>query len=198
MSATTALVLLFLVVFVLNVMPAFAPPTWMAMSLFGFNHPEADAWLVAFVAASSATAGRFVLARCAKRIAQARWVALAMRDNLTAVAELIDRRRATSIAAFLVFAFSPLPSNVLFLAFGLTGAPLRLLTVPFFIGRFFSYAAAFAGGSVVSRRIDVELSGAGSWAYFALTQIAMLALVYAFTRIDWRRLLGERRLRWLS
>jgi len=40
-----------------------------------------------------------------------------------------------------LFAFSPLPSNVLFLAYGLTTAPLHLLAIPFFIGRMVSYAA---------------------------------------------------------
>ncbi|MEO7953619.1 MAG: hypothetical protein ABIR35_05920 [Polaromonas sp.] len=33
------LALLFAMVFVLNVIPAFAPPTWMAMSMLGLAYP---------------------------------------------------------------------------------------------------------------------------------------------------------------
>lgn len=192
-----SLSLLFLVVFALNVVPAFAPPTWMAMSLFGFKNPDTNPWLVSLVAATAATGGRAVLAHLAQRIARSRWVGSAMRDNLAVVARMIERRRAASAAAFLLFAFSPLPSNVLFLAYGLTTAPLHLLAIPFFIGRVVSYAVAFVGGSALSQHFESELSWAGSWLYFVLSQLAMLAFVYAFTRIDWHKTRLDRRLRWL-
>jgi len=108
-----------------------------------------------------------------------------------------ERRRAASAVAFLLFAFSPLPSNVLFLAYGLTTAPLHLLAIPFFIGRVVSYAVAFAGGSALSQHFESEMSWTGSWLYFVLSQLAMLAFVYAFTRVDWHKTRIDRRLRWL-
>ena len=191
-----SLALLFLLVFALNVVPAFAPPTWMAMSLFGFRNPDADLWLVGLVAAVAATGGRLVLAHFAQRIAASRWVGASLRDSLGGLAELIERRRTASALAFLFFAFSPLPSNALFLAYGLTRAPLRLIAVPFFIGRVASYAVALAGGSLASQHFDTETLGAGSWLYFLATQLSLLAIVYAFTRVDWRRTLQRRRLRW--
>ena len=194
----TALVLLFLVVFVLNVAPAFAPPTWMAMSLFGLRLPDASPWAVALVAATAATSGRMVLAHLARTIVHGRWLGTAMRDNLTVVAEAIKRRRTASAVAFLFFAFSPLPSNALFLAYGLTAAPLYLLAIPFFIGRLFSYGIAFVGGSALSQRMGPNVNWTSTWAYFALTQLVMLALVYAFTRVDWRKSWDARRLRWLT
>ena len=192
-----SLTLLFLVVFALNVVPAFAPPTWMAMSLFGFRNPDTNLWLVALVAATAATGGRVVLAHLAQRVVHSRWAGPATRDNLAVVAKMIERRRAASIVAFLLFAFSPLPSNVLFLAYGLTTAPLYLLAIPFFIGRVVSYAVAFAGGSALSQHFESEMSWTGSWLYFVLSQLAMLALVYAFTRVDWHKTRIDRRLRWL-
>lgn len=194
----TALMLLFFVVFVLNVVPAFAPPTWMAMSLFGLRFPDASPWAVALVAATAATSGRMVLAHLARTIVHGRWLGTAMRDNLTVVAEAIKRRRTASAVAFLFFAFSPLPSNALFLAYGLTGAPLYLLAIPFFIGRLFSYGIAFVGGSALSHRMGSDVNWISTWAYFALTQLVMLALVYAFTHVDWRKTWDARRLRWLA
>ena len=193
----TSLALLFLVVFGLNVLPAFAPPTWMVISFFGLRHDAANTWLVAGVAAVAATAGRLVLARLARRIVSSRWIGKAMRDNLKGVAATIERRKTTSVVAFLLFAFSPLPSNVLFLAYGMTRAPLHLLAIPFFIGRFASYAVAYTGGMLASRWLEPDLDGPIGWIYFVLTQLLWLGLVYAFARIDWRQSGKDRRLRWI-
>ncbi len=192
-----SLLALFVLVLLLNILPAFAPPTWMLLSFFGLGFPDTRPWLVALVAATAATSGRLVLARLAQRIVARGWLPAAVRRNLDAVAQVIEARRSTSVAAFLVFAFSPLPSNALFIAYGLTRAPLRLLAVPFFAGRSVSYALAFAGGALVGRRVDGEWSGAASWAYFVATQLTALALVLAFARIDWRASWAARRVCWV-
>ena len=193
----TALLLLFLLVFVLNVLPAFAPPTWLLLSYIGLRFPDVNPWWVALTAASAATAGRTVLALLAGRITRSRWMPEATRANLATVAAGIERQRTASSAAFLLFAFSPLPSNALFLAYGLSGASLPLLVVPFFVGRVVSYLVAFSGGAAVADQFDIELTGHASALYFVLSQVASLALVYAFARIDWRRSRIERRLRWM-
>lgn len=195
----TSLALLFLAVFALNVLPAFAPPTWMVISFFGLRHAEDNnVWLVALVAAVAATAGRVVLARFARRIVALRWVGGGIRDNLAHVAATIGRRRTASVLAFLLFAFSPLPSNVLFLAYGMTRAPLHLLVVPFFVGRCVSYALAYTGGALASRWFEPELDGPVGWIYFVVTQLLWLGLVYAFAKIDWRASAKARRLRWVT
>lgn len=193
-----SLLVLFLAVFFLNVLPAFAPPTWMLMGFFGLRFPDTNPWLAALMAASGAVLGRSVLAYMAQRFTHSRWIPDSVRDNLNVVAEAIKRRRATSSSAFLLFAFSPLPSNALFLAYGLTRAPLHLLAVPFFAGRFVSYFVAFAGGAALTRTFDLELSGGATLAYFVVSQVASLGLVYAFAKVDWRESWNGRRLRWLS
>ena len=193
-----SLLALFGAVLVLNVLPAFAPPTWMLLSFFGVRFPDASPWMVALVATSAATCGRCVLAAFAQRWTRSRWIPPNVRDNLRSVALTIGHRRAASSGAFLLFAFSPLPSNALFLAYGLTRAPLALLAAPFFVGRFVSYAMAFAGGVLAAERFDLEIGGGASIAYFALSQIASLCLVYVFTKIDWRRSRAEQKLRWLT
>ena len=58
--------LLFVVVFVLNLLPAFAPPTWTAMSFIGLTIPKIDFVLTALVAATAATSGRIVLAKLSR------------------------------------------------------------------------------------------------------------------------------------
>ena len=193
----TSLLALFLLVLLLNSLPAFAPPTWMLLSFFGLRFPDANPWWVALVAASAATAGRTLLAYFAQRIFDTRWFPESTRANLVSVAEAIRRRRATSSVAFLLFAFSPFPSNALFLAYGLSRAPLPLLAVPFFAGRFVSYVVAFKGAAVVADQLDIEISGRASVLYFVVSQLASISLVYVFARIDWRRSWSDRRLRWV-
>ena len=193
----SALPLLFVIVLVLNVIPAFAPPTWMAMSMLGFAYPDLHPWLVALVAAAAATCGRVILAHLSQRIVKSSWVPGAMRENLAAVADVIKRRRAASAITFLAFAFSPLPSNFLFISYGLTRAPLWLLALPFFIGRTISYGLAFEGGSVAFHHFGDLGGGVGVWVYFGVTQLAMLGMLYLFAKVDWRSTLAARRLRWL-
>lgn len=193
----TEFTLLFLLVFALNVIPAFAPPTWMAMSMLGFASPDLHPWLVAVVAATAATCGRVLLALLAQRIVRSRWAHGSMQENLAAVADIIERRRAASSIAFLAFAFSPLPSNFLFIAYGLTHAPLWLLATPFFIGRTISYGLAFEGGSAAFHHFGDLGGGIWVWVYFGVTQLLMLAMLYLFAKIDWRATLAARRLRWL-
>ncbi len=56
-----SLAALFLIVFLVNLMPAFGPPTWSIIVLFGLqtDHPIAPTVLVAAIAAAS---GRFIVA----------------------------------------------------------------------------------------------------------------------------------------
>jgi hypothetical protein len=55
LDSIAELATLFAVVFALNIVPAFAPPTWMALSWVGFNHPYDNAVVVALVGAVAAT-----------------------------------------------------------------------------------------------------------------------------------------------
>ncbi|MEO6895557.1 MAG: hypothetical protein ABI218_02815 [Caldimonas sp.] len=170
----------------------------MLLSFFGLKFPDANPWIVALLAASAATSGRCMLAALAQRLHHSRWVPQRMRDNLRSVARTIEKRRAASSGAFLLFAVSPLPSNALFLAYGLTRAPLALLAAPFFVGRVVSYSLAFAGGAIAAERLDLELGVGASIAYFVASQLASIGLVYLFTKIDWHASRIDRRPRWLA
>lgn len=100
----------------------------------------------------------------------------------------------------LFYAFTPLPSNYVFIAYGLTTLRLALITVPFFIGRFVSYSFWAFTAVAVSRRVSFEDSKALPYfgVYFVATQLLLLSLVFLFTRIDWRILLAEKKFRWLG
>lgn len=199
LGSLAELVSLFVIVFTLNIIPAFAPPTWLALSWVGFDHPQVNPFVVALIAALAATSGRILLARFSRMIIRQRFMSDAMRGNIDVIKDKLEGHATATFGTFLVFAFSPFPSNYLFIAYGLTTLPLRLVAVPFFIGRFFSYSFFVAGASTVSRHVAFENADAKHYfgIYFVVTQLLFLGLVIVLARIDWKHLLATKQFRWL-
>ena len=191
--------LLFLLIFLLNVIPAFAPPTWMVFSFLGFRFSDHMGVALAFVGALAATLGRFTLAKGSNLIVRRRFLGEEARQNVDVIRQKLSQRKKLTFTIFLFHAFTPLPSNYLFIAYGLTAMDLKLITIPFFIGRSVSYSFWTLTASSVARRITLEDTEALSYfsAYFVTTQVLLLSLVYGFTRIDWRHLASERQFRWI-
>ncbi|WP_296228874.1 hypothetical protein [Ralstonia sp. UBA689] len=191
------LLALFATVFLLNVMPAFAPPTWMVMSWIGFSRPDADPVLLAGVAACAATAGRLVLAQLSCWLVRNHWMREADRQNIDVVRAWLEERKSMTAGLILAYAFSPFPSNYIFIAYGLTGMRLWLIGLPFFIGRWVSYLTWTHIAQIGARYLDEEsaIDGAYMGLYFVLSQVVFLALVYGFAKVDWRYFLQTKRLR---
>jgi hypothetical protein len=188
----------FLVIFALNVVPAFAPATWTVISYISIRY-GGSILALAMVGALAATAGRVVLAKLSHVLVRRKLLSDKTKDNIDAIKTNIEARRALTAGLFLFYAVCPLPSNNLFIAYGLTTMPLKLIAIPFFLGRVLSYAfwALTAGG--VARGFGVEAGDIRSTFsyYFAGAQVITLLMVVAFARIDWRQLFSHKRLRWL-
>lgn len=195
----SALALLFSLIFALNLIPAFAPPTWMALALVGFQYHDTSAALLAGVGAVAATFGRLTLAKLSHRILRQKLLSDAHRANIDIIKDRLEKRTTLTAGLFLFYAFSPLPSNFLFIAYGLTGLPLLRVALPFFFGRLASYGFFIVGGAAAGRRFEIDsmVSGAYALAWFIGTQFLILGALYCFARLDWKILLGQRRLAWL-
>jgi membrane protein YqaA with SNARE-associated domain len=190
---------LFAVVFALNVIPAFVPPTWMVLSWIGFNHPVGDPLVVALVSALAATLGRLVLARLSHVVIRQGFMSSDARDNIDAIKNRLDRHRTLTFGVMLFYAFSPFPSNYLFIAYGLTSLPLWLVAIPFFVGRWASYTFFVFTASELSHRFELEATEGQAYfgMYFVISQVLLLGLVYLLTRVDWRYVFVAKRFRWL-
>jgi hypothetical protein len=192
--------LLFVVVFALNVIPVFAPPTWMTLSAIGLSVPDAPVAALAVIGAIAATLGRIVLAKFSRTIIRTKLLDERTRRNIDAIKAGLETRPAATFAMFLAYAFSPLPSNYLFIAYGLTTLKLALVAVPFFFGRLASYTFWVATASAIGDRLDVDSIESASYVgiYFIVSQLLLVPAIYVFTRIDWRAAFEEHRLRWLK
>ena len=199
LAEPSALALLFVLVFALNLIPAFAPPTWMALALVGFEYHDTSAALLAGVGAVAATLGRLTLAKLSHRIVRQKLLSDAHRANIDVIKDRLEKRRALTASVFLFYAFSPLPSNFLFIAYGLTGLPLLRVALPFFIGRLVSYGFFIMGGAAAGRRFEIDsmVSGAYALAWFIGTQLLILGALYCFTRVDWKVMFDKRKLAWI-
>ena len=190
---------LFFIVFALNLLPAFAPPTWTAMSFVGLAIPDINFVWIALVAAVAATCGRIVLAKASYLLLRRRWLSEETRRNVDTIRVGIESRPVVTFSTVLGYALSPLPSNYLFIAYGLTSLPIAFVALPFFIGRLLSYAFWLKTASAIGDRLDLDWFDSAYYfvGYFLLSQLLLVPIIYAFTQIDWRRVFTEKRVRWL-
>jgi membrane protein YqaA with SNARE-associated domain len=141
------------VVFAVNLLPAFGPPTWAVLVFFSldFDLPAVPLVLGGALAAAS---GRFVLANGARRLRLRLSPARLDRLDRAQAALSADRRRTA--AGLGLFALSPVPSGQLFTAAGLMTVPLFPLTAAFFAGRLVSYSI-YVGAAMIAEKNLGEL-----------------------------------------
>jgi len=189
---------IFLIIYVLNVIPAFAPPTWLVLSLVGLNSATISVPVLALVGAGAATLGRLTLAKLSRVIIRSRFLSDGTRRNVDVIKEQLEHRRAATVGTFFLYALGPFPSNYLFIAYGLTALELYLIAIPFFIGRVASYNFLVFSAAAAHKHLQLDESEAQSYlgVYFFVTQVLLLVSVYVFAKIDWRALLTEKKFRW--
>jgi uncharacterized membrane protein YdjX (TVP38/TMEM64 family) len=181
----------FLLVLAINMMPAFGPPTWSIIAVYGISTDLPLPGLV-LVGALAAATGRLLLAH-AFRLLGSR-VPDKLRRNLTAARELFEHRPKAGMLALSLFALSPVPSAQLFEAAGLAGVRLLGFTAAFFAGRLVSYSIYAGAARTLRNRTlgDAMLEHLSSPWGIAL-QVAMIAALVWFVRIDWERIAAKAR-----
>ena len=174
MSTLAQLAIAVGVVFAVNLLPTFGPPTWALLVFFSLDFDLPGVPLVLGGALAAAT-GRFVLTKGTRRLRPR--LSAARRASLDRAQAAIGENRARAAAGLGLFALSPVPSGQLFVAAGLMTVPLLPLTAAFFAGRLVSYSIYVSVATIAERNL-------GSLALDALTsplglglQIAMLVVL---------------------
>lgn len=182
---------IFLVMVGVNAAPVLMPPSWVVLTSFHLLDPGLDVAALAAVGATGATAGRYVLKRASGRFR--RFVPAGQASNLDAVASYLGRRRHGYALASFLFGATPLPSNFLFITYGLMGAGGAGMYAGFWLGRMASYMVMIRfGGAVLVPFLDLfedRLLG------ILVVDAAGVGVVALFASIDWPLLLTRRRLR---
>jgi uncharacterized membrane protein YdjX (TVP38/TMEM64 family) len=182
---------LFGLVLAVNLMPAFGPPTWSIIVLYGL-HSKLPVPALVLAGATAAASGRFLLAHGSRFFADR--IPEKSRHNLAAVRRTLEEGRRSAILALGLFAFSPLPSAQLFEAAGLSRLPLGRFTLAFFAGRAVSYSIyALTAKGVAKTSLSYEFREALTSPSAIAIQLAMIGLLVLFTQIDWEKRLRNKR-----
>jgi uncharacterized membrane protein YdjX (TVP38/TMEM64 family) len=182
---------LFVIVLGVNLMPAFAPPTWTILVLYSLNTLMPTSALV-LTGATAAALGRYILATAFRFIGSR--LSIHSRENLEAAKELLKRSRGKTMLALAMFVISPLPSAQLFEAAGLMRVKLLPFTIAFFAGRLISY---FVYASMASKIRETSTGDAFREAITdpvgVAAQLLVIGILVAMTRVNWRRWLSNSR-----
>lgn len=131
-------IFLSLAVFMINVIPAFMPPTWMVLSIFVVTYqlPVIDVVILGAIASSF---GRYILAIYVAPISD-RYLPRKQKRNIKYLRNFLRYERGfiPFIITF-IYALGPLPSNTLFIVAGVAQLNLLEIVSGFFLGRLISY-----------------------------------------------------------
>ena len=172
------------IVFGLNLLPAFGPPTWAVLVLCKLNW-HLNPWVLVGVGVLSAGAGRYLLALATKSVRN-RLPAKRV-ESLKAVGTYLRKHRASSAAGIAVFAISPLPSAQLFEAAALADLPLIPVTAAFMAGRVVTYSLYLGGASAAEKSFGETFRKALTSPIAIGVEILMLAVVVLLARVDWAK-----------
>lgn len=183
--------LLFVIVLGVNLMPAFGPPTWTILVLYSLN-TRMPTGAVVLTGATAAALGRYLLATGFRLISSR--LSTRSRANLDAAKELIEQSKGKTALALALFVISPLPSAQLFEAAGLMRVRCLPFTIAFFAGRLVSYFI-YAGTAAKIRETSLgeAFQVAVTQPLGIAVQLVVIGMLVALTRVDWGRLVPERR-----
>lgn len=188
MTALAHLAVAYATAFVINVIPAFMPSTWLVLAFF-YIHYKLPLLLVTIGGAVFASLGRLVLALATRRWGR-KIVPAKDRTELDGLGTWLDQRPSWQVpVAVLVYSLGPFPSNQLFIAAGLTRTRLAPVVAGYFVGRVVSFTVSAAATSRAADSLESILRNYWNSPRGVVIQIVSFAALIAFTMIPWRKVL---------
>ncbi|MCA9811872.1 MAG: hypothetical protein KC483_03305 [Nitrosarchaeum sp.] len=185
---------IFLILVGVNTAPILMPPSWIILTSFYLMDPSLNIVLLAMIGATAATIGRFLL----KNVSGAfrRFVSKEQKSNLDIIGDYLNKKRYGYVIASFLFGATPLPSNMLFIAYGLMRAKNVGIYSGFWLGRVLSYIVMiYFGNAVLHPFLEIfedRLTG-----ILLVDGIGILVLVL-FASIDWSILITQRKLKFVK
>jgi uncharacterized membrane protein YdjX (TVP38/TMEM64 family) len=181
---------LFGIVLAVNLLPAFGPPTWSIIVIFGLS-TRLPTFAIVLTGAAAAASGRLCLAFAFRYLAN--HVPEKTKRNVVAVRTALMRRKRSAFIGLAVFALSPVPSAQLFEAAGLSRLPLGRFTAAFFVGRTISYSVyALTAKGIAHSSVGEAFRASLTSPMGVAIQLGMVALLVIFTQVDWEKRLLDR------
>ncbi|HEU03606.1 MAG TPA: hypothetical protein ENH95_00555 [Nitrosopumilus sp.] len=180
---------IFLLLIGVNAAPILMPPSWIILASFYALDPQLDPIILAIVGATGATIGRFILKQISGFFRK--FVGKEQKSNLDVIGNYLNRKRFGYPIASFLFAATPLPSNMLFVAYGLMRAKSIGLYIGFWFGRLISYYIMISISEIVlTPFLDLfenRITG------ILIADGIGIGVVILFMSINWTLLLTERK-----
>jgi hypothetical protein len=190
------LLLVVAVVFGVNLLPVFGPPTWAVLVFFRFRYPEIPAPALILAGAVAAASGRLLLALAFRAFGTK--LPAKRQESLQVFGHAIGESRGGLLASFALFAVAPLPSAQMFEAAGLARIRLGHLLAAFFLGRLVSYSIYVSTASAAHQKLSRVFSKGLLSPQAITTELIGVALVIAMVVIDWPSVIDKARGWWAA
>ncbi len=185
---------IFLVLIGINSAPILMPPSWIILTSFYLLDPTLNVVLLAMVGATGATIGRFLLKKISGLFRK--FVSEEPKSNLDTIGNYLNGKKYGYMVASFLFGATPLPSNMLFIAYGLMRAKSLGIYVGFWFGRTISYIIMiYFGNAVLTPFLEVfedRFTG------ILLIDGVGIALIVLFASINWTVLITQRKIKFVK
>jgi membrane protein YqaA with SNARE-associated domain len=180
----------FFIIFVISVIPILTPPTWIVIvSAYSLND-QLNPILLSMIGASAAIAGRLILLQLStvgrKAINDHR------KNSLDRFRKYLEKKRHGYFIGTLLFALLPLPSNMLFISYGLMKAKSIGIVVGFWLGRFLAYVIMINLSQYFFNSFK-DILNADTLSLIFI-DIAGIIMTLFMLLIDWNTLLSDHKL----
>ncbi|MFA6268541.1 MAG: hypothetical protein WCW13_06105 [archaeon] len=173
-------------VFIINLVPALMPPTWAVLSALYINFPQ-NIFLLIFIGVTASTCGRFALAKISGYITS-NFAGRKKKEEFNEINEKLQGKPVEKFVFTLIYALSPLPSNALFIAFGATKTRMREVLAGFFVGRTISYLFLVFTTQKVFSSLESTLQGNATLWTIMIEIIGVIAVISFFV-VDWNKII---------
>ena len=180
---------IFILLVGVNAAPLLMPPTWIILSSFFVLDQSFDPITLSLIGATGATIGRFLLKIVSGYFRSV--VGNQQKTNLDSIGNFLNRKKFGYIISSFLFAATPLPSNMLFIAYGLMRAKSFGLYLGFWLGRVISYYIMISISKIVLTPF-IELFE-DRYIGILVADVLGISVVIFFTCIDWNLLLISRK-----
>ena len=185
---------IFLILIGVNASPILMPPSWIVLTSFYLLDPTLNIILLAVVGATGATIGRFFLKKISGLFRK--FVGEEQKSNLDMIGSYLNKKKHGYLIASFLFGATPLPSNILFITYGLMRAKSIGIYVGFWFGRTISYIIMiYFGNTVLTPFLEMfedRLTG------ILLIDGVGIVLIILFACVNWTVLLTQRKIKFVK
>ena len=185
---------IFLVLIGVNASPILMPPSWIVLTSFYLLDPTLNIVILSMVGATGATIGRFVLKKISGLFR--RFVGEEQKSNLDIIGDYLNRKKFGYLIASFLFGATPLPSNMLFIAYGLMRAKSIGIYLGFWTGRVLSYIVMIYFGNAVLKPF-IEIFEDRLVGILLIDGVGIGVIVF-FASINWALLITQRKLKFVK